>query len=298
MSSSPSAPVRVARAVTLKAPAHKSPKHTSCFDRQAAEFPYMFVGALPEADTTDMVTVALSNAVENLAHVTPEEALLGWALPSDPYFAIGERPSAGDVSKAAYKFHKTVKAFQTAVEPETWSLWEEMGKKADDAGMKALIKGARAAATNRDTRRLVLQNALYFAGLATDEPGTNVNAWALRDNKARHEAYVEFVRNGPADLAAMNAAANRAATTIAADHAAAAAGVKRKRASAEPEDPESAKKVRRAALMAAFMDAGVDVPVHNDMTDEERVFLESGPRKMADVMDEAEAIAARRLIAA
>jgi hypothetical protein len=296
MSASPSAP-RVARAVALKAPPHKSPKHTSCFDRQAAEFPYMFVGALPEADTTDMVTVALSNAVENLAHVTPEEALLGWALPSDPYFAIGERPSAGDVSKAAYKFHKTAKAFQTAVEPETWTLWEEMGKKADEAGMKALIKGARAAATNRDTRRLVLQNALYFAGLATDEPGTNVNAWALRDNKARHEAYVEFVRNGPTDLAAMNAAANRAAATIAADHAAAAAGVKRKRA-AEAEDPEAAKKVRRAALMAAFMDAGVDVPVHNDMTDEERTFLDCGPKKVSDVMDEAEAIAARRLIAA
>ena len=290
-----------AAAAPKKAPAKytaaKSPKHSSCFDKAAAESPYMFVGALPDCE--EIVSVALCNAVVNVDKVTAEEALVGWALPADAFYSLGDVPSAADVSRAAYKHHKgSLKSFKAAIEDETWALWTSMAQKADESGVKALLHRARAAATMRDSRRLVLQDALYFAGLETDEPGLNVNAWAMRDNKGRHEMFIRFVQTGPDQLAAMREAAAKVAADIVADHAS-TGGVKRKKPSSqEAVDPAASKKVRRAALMTAFIDAGIDVPSIQEMTAEERVFLESGPLKLADVMDEAETIATRRLISA
>lgn len=277
--------------------AAKSPKHSGCFDKAAAESPYMFVGALPDCE--EIVSAALCNAVSDLAKVTAEEALVGWALPADAYYALGEMPSAADVSRAAYKHHKgSVKSFKASLEDETWALWESMAKQAEEAGVKASLHKARCAATARDSRRLVLQDALFFAGLETDEPGLNTNAWAMRDNKGRHEMFIRFVQTGPDQLAAMREAAAKVAADIVADHAA-SGGVKRKKPSTqEAVDPAASKKVRRAALMTAFIDAGIDVPSIQEMTPEERVFLESGPLKLTDVMDEAETIATRRLISA
>jgi hypothetical protein len=62
-------------------------------------------------------------------------------------------------------------------------------------------------------------------------------------------------------------------------------------------DQASAKKARRAALMMAFVDAGVDMPGNGAMTPEELTFMDDGPLKPADFLAEAETIAAKRLIA-
>jgi len=279
---------------TTSAKGLKTIKHNSCFDRPAAEFPYMFIGALEDAPP-GAVELALGKAVADVGNVSASEALVGWALPAEPYYSLSEPRSAADVSRAAFKYHKgSLRIFRSSMDEESWQMWEAMGKIADSSGIATLIDVARAAATMRDTRRLALQDALYFAGLATDGPGKNVNAWAMRDNKCRDPRWVAFVKAGPVEVPAIRDAARTVAAEIVADHAASSGKRKRAATSAAPsaEDEESARKLRRAALMSAIIDVGIGLP--SEMSEVERAFVESGPLKTADVMKEAEMIARRR----
>ena len=270
----------------------KTIKHNSCFDRPAAEYPYMFIGALEDAPP-GAAELALGKAVADVNNVSASEALVGWALPAEPYYALSEPRTAADVSRAAFKYHKgSLRLFRSSMDEETWKMWEAMAKIADSSGIETLIDVARAAATMRDTRRLALQDALYFAGLATDGPGKNVNAWAMRDNKCRDPRFVGFVKSGPVEVPAIREGARAVAAEIIADHAVASGKRKRGSSASSAVDEESARKLRRAALMSAIIDVGIGLP--SEMSEIERTFVESGPLKTADVMKEAEMIARRR----
>ena len=271
-----------------KAPKAKAFKLVG-FETEAGEFPYMFIGALAGCDA--IAQIALKGAVENPDAVTATEAQLGWDLPADVYEAASK--TVVDISRAAYKYHKgSVKSFKVAVGEESWNGWVTMAGKADADGVANMIVTAKAAATARESRRIALQDALYFAGLTTDVPGSNATALLMRGTKPSNEFFQAFVASGPDDVAAMRTAAAQVAETIVADHA--DGSKKRKRVSAEEE--LSSKKARRAALMTAFIDAGVDIPAGEDMTDEERKFIEDGPSSTTDFMGEAETIATKRFI--
>ena len=287
-------------AAATKTPAAKAPKAPKAakpagVDANACAFPYMFVGAVPDAE--EAARLAMHRAVEDADNVTLPEAQVGWAIPPESYYEAGDRPSAAAISEIAYRYHKgSARSFRQAVGEESWAMWETMGKTADGEGMQALLAKAKSAAVVRDTRHIVLQDALYFAGLAADEAGSNAVARTLRDTKTRHKAFQAFVLKGPDDVNAMRVDAARAAEARLADHQTASeVGKKRKRAS--DADQASAKKARRAALMMAFVDAGVDMPGNGAMTPEELTFMDDGPLKPADFLAEAETIAAKRLIA-
>jgi len=288
-------PAKKPRAVALRAP----PK--VAFDASAAETPYMFIGALAGAEDLGMVEAALIEAVSDVEKVTSDEAVHGWGLSTDLYYALPEPRSARDVSVAAHRHHKgSVKAFRASIGDPAWAAWVDIATKADAAGMKDLVARARAAATHKDTRLTVLRTALYFAGLESDAPGTNAIATTLRDAKLRHPELRLFVEDGPDDVDDMRDAAAVVAASIAAAHTAPApASGKRKRAAAAPqEDPVAAKKVRRSSLFTAFIDAGLPVPDVSEMTAEETAYLESGPMRASDAIEEAGTIAARRLLSA
>jgi hypothetical protein len=288
----------VSKPKTPKAKAAPKPKvqtkAASSFDSAAAEYPYMFIGAVPDAEQA--VSAALCRAVVDLNNVTMEEATVGWSINADTYYALGANPSVADVSKAAYNHHKTVRAFKASVDAETWALWVSMGSEAKAAGIEAMIAGAKRAATLRDTRRVVLQDALYFAGLAADDTGCNVLAWALRDSKLRNPMFQDYVANGADTIAEMRDEATRVAESIVKEHLTQedSAGKKKKEST---QDAEGAKKARRAALMMAFVDAGVQIPSPDTYTAEEQTFLNDGPVKAGSFMSEAEVIAAKRLLA-
>jgi hypothetical protein len=268
-------------------------KAASSFDSAAAEYPYMFIGAVPDADRA--VSAALHRAVVDLNNVTMEEATVGWSISADTYYALGSNPTVADVSRAAYNHHKTMRAFKASVDAETWALWVSMGAEAKAAGIEGMIAQAKRAATLRDTRRVVLQDALYFAGLAADDTGCNVLAWALRDSKLRNPMFQEFVEKGSDTIAEMRDEATRVAESIVKEHLAQedSAGKKKKEST---QDAEGAKKARRAALMMAFIDAGVEIPSPENWTAEERTFVEDGPVRAGSFMSEAEVIAAKRLL--
>jgi hypothetical protein len=269
-------------------------KAASSFDSAAAEYPYMFIGAVPNAGNA--VATALHRAVVDLQNVTMDEATVGWSISADTYYALGPNPSVADVSKAAYNHHKTVRAFKASVDAETWALWLNMGAEAKAAGIEAMIAGAKRSATLRDTRRVVLQDALYFAGLAADETGCNVLAWTLRDSKLRNPMFQDYVSTGPDTIAEMREEATRVAESIVKEHIAQedSSGKKKKESS---QDAEGAKKARRAALMMAFVDAGVEIPSPDNWTAEEKTFVDDGPVRAGSFMSEAEVIAAKRLLA-
>jgi hypothetical protein len=269
-------------------------KAASSFDAAAAEYPYMFIGAVPNAGHA--VSAALHRAVVDLNDVTMEEATVGWSISADAYYALGSNPNVVDVSKAAYNHHKTARAFKASVDAETWALWVNMGAEAKAAGIEGMIAEAKRAATLRDTRRVVLQDALYFAGLAADDSGCNVLAWALRDSKLRNPMFQDFVSGGPDAIAEMRDEAARVAESIVKEHLAQedSAGKKKKEST---QDAEGAKKARRAALLMAFVDAGVEIPSEADWTAEERTFVDDGSLRPGSFMSEAEVIAAKRLLA-
>ena len=268
-------------------------KAASSFDAAAAEYPYMFIGAVPDAGNA--VAAALHRAVVDLQNVTMEEATVGWSISADTYCALGDSPSVAAVSQAAYAHHKTVRAFKAAVDNDTWALWVNMGAEAKAAGIEGMIAGAKRAASLRDTRRVVLQDALYFAGLAADDTGCNVLAWTLRDSKVRNPMFQDFVASGADALAEMRDEAGRVAESIVKEHLAQedSAGKKKKESS---QDAEGAKKARRAALMMAFVDAGVPIPGPDSWTAEEQTFVADGPIRAGSFMSEAEVIAAKRLL--
>lgn len=286
----------VAKAV--KTPKAKAPKvqtkAASSFDAAAAEYPYMFIGAVPDADSA--VAAALHRAVVDLNNVTMEEATVGWSISADTYYSLGANPSVADVSRAAYNHHKTARAFKASVDPETWALWVSMGAEANAAGIEAMISQAKRAATLRDTRRVVLQDALYFAGLAADDSGCNVLAWSLRDSKLRNPMFQDYVIGGPDTIAEMRDEATRVAESIVKEHLAQedSAGKKKKEST---QDAEGAKKARRAALLMAFIDAGVEIPSEADWSADERTFVDDGPVRPGSFVNEAEVIAAKRLLA-
>lgn len=288
----------VSKPKTPKAKAAPKPKvqtkAASSFDAAAAEYPYMFIGAVPDAGNA--VAAALHRAVVDLNSVTMDEATVGWSISADTYYALGANPSVADVSKAAYSHHKTVRAFKASVDAETWALWVNMGAEAKAAGIEAMIAQAKRAATLRDTRRVILQDALYFAGLAADETGCNVLAWTMRDSKVRNPMFQDYVNGGPDTVAEMRDEATRVAESIVKEHLTQedSAGKKKKESS---QDAEGAKKARRAALMMAFLDAGVEIPSPDSWTAEEKTFVDDGPVRAGSFMSEAEVIAAKRLLA-
>jgi len=281
---------------TTKAPrAAKTAKAVAAarFEYNAAQSPYMFVGALSGLDDSgELVQTALGAAVMDPSNVTSSEATNGWALPQELYYSLGSDVSVAQVSEASYKHFKgSVTAFKEACSPGTWALWESLAQSAEESGLLDAIRRARSLSTDRDTRKLVIQDALYFAGLAHDEPGANRIAWSVRDGRARNDKVIAFINDARhSSVAEMREAAAAIATEVCRD----AATPKRKRA----EDELPHRKMRRANLLTALSDAVGSPVTDNDLTEEERKFVDSGPKKVADIMSKAELMARKRVTVA
>ena len=262
------------------------------FDNAAAQSPYMFIGALAGMESSaDMIQEALGAAVMDAANVTANEAARGWALPAEIYYGLGTDVSVADISEACYKHFKgNANAFKEACGQDTWGQWESLAQNAESSGLKDAINKVRAECTERDTRMIVMMDALYFAGLARDEAGANVVAWNARETKLRHDAVVKFVNDGTrfADIAAMREAARLVAEEVCAE----AAAPKRKR---EAVDADSLRKMRRANMMTAIMDAINESVPAAEWTEEEQAFVEAGPKKMAEIVRHADVIARKRI---
>lgn len=255
------------------------------FDKAAAERPYMFVGALEALDPGRRLSaLALSSAVSDTDAVTASEALVGWALPAAEHAAL-ERATVEAVSAAAYAHHRgSARAFRAAVTRETWDLWLDMALAAENEGVAEEMLAARRRGVERDTRRVLLQCALYFAGLECDAAGENTTAFLMRDHRMRHVRALAFLDSGPSVTDRMRAEAAAVAEAIAGE----AALAKRKRH--REDDP--GRKGRRAALRCALLDAGAGAP--SEMTDEEAAFVDAGPRRLADMLEAADTIARKR----
>ena len=247
----------------------------------------MFTGAMT-GDSGAVAELGLGMCVIDAAAVTLAEATDGWGIPADKFEALADKTAVA-VSRAAHAHHKgSVKEFKESVSESVWALWESMGVKARDAGIEALISAARLVVAVRETRRMAIADAMYFAGLASD--GDNTLAVQMRDNKARHVLAQEFVHEGPDDVDDMRLVARGVAAKILKEHV--AAGGKRKRTT--PDDESTYKKSRRSALLMAYTDSGVPAPTAETITDVERAFIEKGPRKAWDMHVEAEALAAAK----
>jgi hypothetical protein len=263
------------------------------FDANAVQSPYMFAGALASIDFDGkLVSLALSQSVADTSKITSTEASVGWALPADVYYSLGEDTSVAAVSEAAYKTYKgSAHAFKEACGQNAWDMWLKLAKVAEENGILDVIADLRTQSTNRDNRRHIMLNSLYFAGLTKDEPGCNRVACGMRDTRIKHDKVLKFILDGPTDLAQIQVDADKISAELLSKYNI-TPPVKRKRT-----DDDPLRKIRRANLFTAIMDAGGDPPSPTDMTDEEKKFLEGGPRKMPDIVAEAEIIARKRITA-
>lgn len=261
------------------------------FDINAAQHPYMFAGALANIDFDGkLVELALSQSVADVKKITATEAQVGWALAADVYYGLGEDTSVAAVSEAAYKTYKgSANAFKEACGQQTWDLWTSMATTAEQNGIADVIHALKTQSTHRDNRRHIILNSLYFAGLTKDEPGCNRIAWGMRDNRGKHDKVVKFIMDGPTDLTQIQEEADKLSAELLLKYNL-NPPIKRKRAEDDP-----LRKVRRANLFTAISDAGGTPPDATDMTDEEKTFLEKGPKKMADIVSEADIIARKRI---
>ena len=279
-----------------KAPAAAKAPAVAKFDLNAAQYPYMFIGALASLDDTGrMIQLALGQSVMDPSNVTANEAKMGWGINGDVYYALEDK-SAAAVSEAAFKVFKgNAKAFSDACpSPDTWGLWETMGNAANEGGILEILKTLQSAASNRDTRRMIMQNSLYFAGLAKDEPGSNRIALQMLNAKIKQTEVQKFILDGPDAIERMRAESDAIASELASS-VVIKEPAKRKRPDA---GDSSIRRVRRAQLLMAIVDSGCEAPKSStDMTEEEQVFIDKGPRKMNDIVEEAASIANRRKIA-
>ena len=259
------------------------------FDRSAVQYPYMFAGALASIDFDGkLIDLALSQSVSNTKSITAAEASVGWAITADVYYALGDDTSAAAVSEAAYKTYKgSAKAFKDACGEQTWALWLNMGNIADEKGIVGVIQAIKTQSTHRDNRRLVILNSLYFAGLTRDEPGGNRVAWGMRDNRGKHDKVTQFIMEGPTDFEAVKADADRISAELLATYN--PTPLKRKRTEDDPH-----RKVRRSSLFQAITDVCGSPPASSEITEEEKAFLENGPKKLPDIIAEADIIARKR----